>query len=82
MFTLLILQDFYMYIKLKGFLQKSIKLIRDSRLKIQCSIFEMLMLNSIVDRYTDIGYKIYNEKSWTQNHNIKTDVATNSKHKS
>lgn len=40
------------------------------------------MLNSIVDRYTDIGCKIYDEMSWTQNHNIKTDVATNCKHKS
>lgn len=37
------------------------------------------MLNSIVDRYTDIGCKIYDEMSWTQNHNIKTDVATNCK---
>lgn len=40
------------------------------------------MFNSIVDRYTDIGCKIYDEMSWTQNHNIKTDVATNCKHKS
>lgn len=37
---------------------------------VENSIFDNLKFDEYVDWYTDIGYKIYTEKFWTQSHTI------------
>lgn len=67
MFTLLILQDIHVC--------KNQRIFTDvnkahSLFMVENSIFDNLKFDEYVDWYTDIGYKIYNEKFWTQSHTI------------
>lgn len=65
MFTLLILQDICKNQRIFTDVNKA-----HSLFMVENSIFDNLKIDEYVDWYTDIGYKIYTEKFWTQSHTI------------